>query len=94
MVQRLPVPDPVGIEIGIAILTYIFEKAVQRFLLIHPEFFRLKQDCKFNNCLHVNEPKCAVKNALEKGEIAPSRYKSYLQLLAGEDENYRLNVFE
>mgnify|MGYP000182408966 CR=1 FL=1 len=34
-----------------------------------PEFLSLKQDCKFNNCLHVNEPKCAVKIALEEGEI-------------------------
>jgi ribosome biogenesis GTPase len=58
------------------------------------EFFALKHLCKFNNCLHVNEPKCAVKEALVKGEIAPSRYRSYLQLLAGEDENYRLSVFE
>ena len=58
------------------------------------EFFALKHKCKFNNCLHVNEPKCAVKKALEDGEIAPSRYKSYLQLLAGEDENYRISVFE
>ena len=58
------------------------------------EFFALKHNCKFNNCLHVNEPKCAVKSALEKGEIAPSRYKSYLQLLAGEEENYRLSIFE
>jgi ribosome biogenesis GTPase len=58
------------------------------------EFFALKHLCKFNNCLHVNEPECAVKEALLKGEIAPSRYKSYLQLLAGEDENYRLSVFE
>ncbi len=58
------------------------------------EFFALKHLCKFNNCLHVNEPKCAVKEALAKGEIAPSRYKSYLQLLAGEDENYRISVFE
>lgn len=59
-----------------------------------PEFFALKQHCKFNNCLHVNEPNCAVKDALEKGQIAPSRYKSYLQLLAGEDENYRIDIYE
>lgn len=58
------------------------------------EFFVLKNKCKFNNCLHVNEPNCAVKEALEKGNIAPSRYKSYLQLLAGEDENYRINIYE
>jgi len=54
-----------------------------------PEFFALKQDCKFNNCLHVEEPKCAVKEALEKNEIAFSRYRSYLQILEGDDEHYR-----
>jgi len=54
-----------------------------------PEFFKLKQDCKFNNCLHIEEPKCAVKKALEKEEIAWSRYKSYLQMLEGEEEHYR-----
>lgn len=58
-----------------------------------PEIFALKQDCKFNNCLHVNEPDCAVKNALEKGEIAESRYVSYLQLLEDEQENYRVDNF-
>ncbi len=58
-----------------------------------PEFLALSPQCKFNNCLHVNEPKCAVKKALEEGEIAPSRYRSYLQLLAGEDENYRVNDY-
>ena len=41
----------------------------------------LKKDCKFKNCLHTNEPECAVKAALKEGEIAQSRYKSYLQLL-------------
>jgi ribosome biogenesis GTPase len=54
-----------------------------------PEFFKRKSQCKFNNCLHVKEPGCAVKQALENGEIAWSRYRSYLQLLEGEDENYR-----
>lgn len=57
------------------------------------EFFAIKHLCKFNNCLHVNEPKCAVKNALENGDIALSRYKSYLQLLNGEEENYRTNIY-
>ncbi len=58
------------------------------------EFFALKPLCKFNNCLHVNEPKCAVKEALENGEIAPSRYRSYLQILAGEEESYRTNTYD
>jgi ribosome biogenesis GTPase / thiamine phosphate phosphatase len=59
-----------------------------------PEFFKLKQDCKFNNCLHIKEPKCAVKNALESGEIAYSRYRSYLQILEGENEHYRTDNFD
>jgi ribosome biogenesis GTPase len=59
-----------------------------------PEFFKLKQDCKFNNCLHIHEPKCAVKEALDNEEIAFSRYRSYLQMLEGEDENFRTDNFE
>jgi len=59
-----------------------------------PEFFALKQDCKFHNCIHVNEPQCAVKDALEEGTISWSRYKSYLQILEGEEENYRTDVWE
>ncbi len=57
-----------------------------------PEFFALKQDCKFNNCIHLNEPHCAVKDALEREEISWSRYKSYLQILEGEEENYRTDI--
>lgn len=59
-----------------------------------PEFFKLKQDCKFNNCLHVKEPHCAVKKALDNDEIAFSRYRSYLQILEGEDEHYRTDNWE
>ncbi len=55
-----------------------------------PEFLRLKDQCKFNNCVHINEPKCAVKEALEEGEIAPERYNSYLSIYNNDqDENYR-----
>ncbi len=46
-----------------------------------PEIFRLKADCKFNNCQHINEPGCAVKPAVKAEKIALSRYKSYLQIL-------------
>ncbi|SHH01120.1 ribosome small subunit-dependent GTPase A [Winogradskyella jejuensis] len=59
-----------------------------------PEFFELKQDCKFNNCLHLKEPKCAVKEALENDEVSYSRYRSYLQILEGEDEHYRTDNWE
>ncbi len=56
-----------------------------------PEFFKLKEKCKFNNCLHLHEPQCAVKYALENDEVAFSRYRSYLQILQGEDEPYRID---
>lgn len=58
-----------------------------------PEFFALKKGCKFNNCLHENEPKCAVKLALENDEIAPSRYFSYLQMLKEDEEHFRQSQF-
>ena len=61
-----------------------------------PEFFALKQDCKFNNCIHTKEPHCAVKDALEKDEISWSRYKSYLQIINGEEESehYRTDIWD
>lgn len=58
-----------------------------------PEIFNLKGQCRFNNCLHTNEPDCAIKEAVDNGKIAFSRYRSYLQLLAGEDENYRVDTY-
>jgi len=57
-----------------------------------PEFFKLKSECKFNNCLHLDEPKCAVKEALEANSVAWSRYRSYAQMVLGEDENYRIDI--
>ncbi|MBT6252520.1 MAG: ribosome small subunit-dependent GTPase A [Flavobacteriaceae bacterium] len=58
------------------------------------EFFAVKRDCKFNNCMHIDEPKCAVKIAIEANEIAPSRYKSYTQMIAGDDQHYRTDYWE
>ena len=58
-----------------------------------PEFFKLKDQCKFNNCLHKEEPHCAVKNALENNKIAWTRYSSYLKILEGHDEHYRADVY-
>jgi len=58
-----------------------------------PEFFARKESCKFNNCLHKEEPHCAVKEALEANEIAWSRYRSYMQILEGDDEQYRSDQY-
>jgi ribosome biogenesis GTPase len=56
----------------------------------YPEMAKLITECQFNNCLHVNEPGCAVKKAVEEtGEVAVDRYVSYLNILATIDEkNY------
>lgn len=58
-----------------------------------PEFFKLKDQCKFNNCLHKEEPHCAIKAALENDAIAWSRYNSYLKILEGDEEHYRTDVY-
>ncbi len=50
-----------------------------------PEMRDLIGECKFHNCLHINEPKCAVKAGVEEGTIAESRYVSYLSMFSGED---------
>ena len=52
-----------------------------------PEIFRVSSMCRFGNCSHTNEPGCAVQDALVKGEIAISRYESYLSLLGDCAEN-------
>ena len=50
-----------------------------------PEMRALKSQCKFNNCLHLNEPKCAVIEAVEQGKITPSRYNNYIGIMNGEE---------
>jgi ribosome biogenesis GTPase / thiamine phosphate phosphatase len=49
-----------------------------------PEFRALLPNCRYNNCTHVHEPGCAVKQALDKGSINPERYHNYLGLLNDE----------
>jgi len=57
----------------------------------YPEMFARKGGCRFNDCMHKEEPDCAIRKAVEDGEIAQSRYTSYLDMLAGliEDSPYR-----
>lgn len=53
-----------------------------------PEMLRTAPDCRFYNCTHTHEPGCAVRDAVERGDIAWSRYESYLKIL-DEDDKYR-----
>lgn len=53
-----------------------------------PEIFAVGRNCKFHNCMHINEPKCAVINSLEEnGTIVESRYSTYLKLMEEAEEN-------
>lgn len=55
-----------------------------------PEMFRKLDGCKFNNCVHIDEPGCAVKGAVEVGQISEERYSNYLEMYATfEDGPYR-----
>lgn len=56
-----------------------------------PEIFRISKNCKYNSCLHLNEPGCAVLEAVENHYISESRYHSYLNILEDiEEGKYRL----
>ncbi|MGQ1910676.1 ribosome small subunit-dependent GTPase A [Marinifilum sp. RC60d5] len=56
-----------------------------------PEIFETSEKCQFNNCSHIHEPKCAVKAAVEIGEISITRYESYLgMVMEDEDNKYRI----
>jgi ribosome biogenesis GTPase len=51
-----------------------------------PEMREIRLNCRFGaRCLHISEPKCAVKDAVEKNQIAASRYNSYISMVMGED---------
>ena len=50
-----------------------------------PEFQQSLGECRFHNCSHVKEPGCRIKERLEKGEILPRRYESYLRLISEQE---------
>lgn len=53
------------------------------------DIFAASHNCQFNNCTHTHEPGCAVRNAVEEGMIAYSRYKSYVNILESDEAKYR-----
>lgn len=59
-----------------------------------PEMRKLLGKCKYHNCMHINEPGCAVKNAVENEEIHYSRYKTYVDLIEEDpEETYRKDIY-
>lgn len=60
-----------------------------------PEMRVLLPECKFNNCQHMNEPKCAVKQAFLDDELAPSRYINYIKMMEeDETETFRKDIYK
>lgn len=58
--------------------------------LFFPEIFKTSKECQYYNCSHTHEPNCAVKEAVEKGTISMSRYKSYVNILNKDESKYRI----
>ncbi len=54
-----------------------------------PEIFKTATECSYRNCLHINEPGCAVIKAVEAGKISFSRYNSYLSMMEDTQNKYR-----
>ena len=53
-----------------------------------PEMLKAAENCRFTPCTHTHEPGCAVKEAVENGEISPERYASYLGMIE-DDKKFR-----
>ena len=53
-----------------------------------PEMLKAAENCRFTPCTHTHEPGCAVKDAVENGEISPERYSSYLGMIE-DDKKFR-----
>lgn len=64
---------------------------IQREELFHffPEIFKASKKCKYHNCLHLHEPGCGVKEAVEEGHVSEFRYVNYLMMMEEEDGKYR-----
>jgi len=68
--------DTPGIK-GFGIVDMVPEEISHYF----PDIFKFSKDCKYYNCMHINEPGCSVRDAVEKHYISESRYNSYLNML-------------
>ncbi len=63
---------------GFSSLDLSFIEDENQIRYFYPEFMKIQANCKFQNCQHMNEPDCAVKDALENGLISKRRYENYL----------------
>jgi len=74
---------------GFSSLSLEFIKEEQKLAYHFPEFLDYIPSCKFVSCIHINEPECAVKDAIKEGKVHPQRYKNYVRMLEEIKENRR-----
>ncbi|WP_214827036.1 ribosome small subunit-dependent GTPase A [Exiguobacterium sp. s26] len=74
---------------GFSSLEFPEELEVEEMRWCFPEFVERHDDCKFRGCAHLNEPGCAVKTAVEAGEIASTRYENYVTFMAELNDRQR-----
>jgi len=74
---------------GFSSLEFPEELEVEDMRWCFPEFVERHDDCKFRGCAHLNEPGCAVKAAVEAGEIASTRYENYVTFMAELNDRQR-----
>ncbi len=67
-------------------LVHMDKKEIYHFF---PEIFLYSKECKYHNCMHIDEPECNVLKALKKGQISNIRYNSYVNLYLEEENKYR-----
>ena len=67
----------------------VFDFAREEIYHFFPEIFRISEKCRFHNCLHLSEPGCAVREAVEEGEIELWRFRSYLSMMFEDNLKYR-----
>lgn len=82
--ERTYIIDTPGIK-GFGVVDFQKEQISHFF----PDIFRLGRGCQFDNCLHLQEPHCAVRQALAQGQLPLSRYQSYCSILLDEGHKYR-----
>lgn len=85
LTETIQLIDTPGIK-GFGLIDLEKEELSQYF----PEMFEISSECKFHNCVHINEPGCAVIEAVNLGVIAESRYQSYYSMYNDDEkETYR-----
>ena len=91
--EMIPLPSPTATGEGYIIDTPgirgfgTFDIEKEELTSYFKEIFHFSKDCRFSNCTHTHEPGCAVLQAIEEHLIAPSRYQSYLSILADKDDS-------